>query len=332
MRISCDRCKKPFEAADDQDLCAGCRDAAAIGDPYRATPAVLGEDAAPAAVETKVLADDGTFGYPERWGVPGLGAVIPTAFRLWKRTLGRTINLGLIAAIGSAFSIIVDCFAAIDPALGESFLATQAMLVEVLVGLPLMVICAASACFVAADELAFGRQRRGLWPIFRHASRFFWTYLGASLLMGLAVGAFLVPGAVLMVLDLKSIAVPVFAVLGLLAARLFARWSLYGEAIFFEGRSAKSALDRSRDLVIGSTWPVLGLAALQTVITSFAGSSWPYLAPYIGPIPAAIFAIAGSALGLGFGAVWSFTTYAALRDREADERALERRDLPSIRP
>jgi hypothetical protein len=36
LKIACDRCGAAFEAADDQELCAACRDAAAIGDPYKA--------------------------------------------------------------------------------------------------------------------------------------------------------------------------------------------------------------------------------------------------------------------------------------------------------
>jgi hypothetical protein len=287
-----------------------------IGDPYTATPAVMGDGGPPDPEEGAAAGGPDELEYPTPWGVASLGEVIPTALRLWRETLGRTINLGLVAAVGSAYSIIVDCVAAVDPAIEGSFLATQAMLVQVLVGLPLMVICTASACFVAADQLAFGGQRRGLWPIFKHASRFFWTYLGASILLGLAVGVFFLPGAILGVLELKMIAIPVFATIGLFAVRVYVRWSLYGQAIFFEGRSAKSALDRSRDLVIGSTWPVLGLVALQMLITVVAESVWPQLAPYIGPIPAAILGIAGSALSLGFGAVWTFTIYAALRDRE----------------
>jgi hypothetical protein len=286
------------------------------GDPYVPTPAVMGDEERPVEPEPKPRVGAAGFDYPERWGVPSLGEVIPTAFRLWRETLGRTINLGLIAAVGSAFSIVVECLAAVDPAVEGSFLSTQATLVELFVGLPLMMICMAGSCFVAADQLAFGRQRYGLWTVVRHSARFFWTYLGASILMGLAVGAFLVPGAILGVLGLKMIAIPVFVAIGLFAVRVYVRWSCYGQAIFFEGRSAKSSLDRSRDLVIGSTWPVLGLLLLQVLITSAADGIWPYLAPYIGPIPAAILGIAGSALSLGFGTVWLFTIYAALRDRE----------------
>jgi hypothetical protein len=283
---------------------------------YVPTPAVLGDGGPPAPPPAPEAAAAGPFAYPERWGVPGLGAVIPTASRLWKQTIGPTINLGLIAAIGTGFPTILDSFAAADPSLGEGRLSLLSLLVQVLVGLPLTVICGAAANFVAADQLAFGRQRHGLSTLLRHGARFFWTYLGASIMIGLPIALLVAPGAVAWAAGFEPLAVALFVLLGVLALLLLTRWAFFGQAIFFEGSGAWSSRDRSRALVDGAVWPVLGLYLLQLVVVVTVEEGAPALAALLGPIPSAVVAIAVQVLSLGFGSVWTFTIYAALRDRE----------------
>ena len=302
-----------------------------VDDRYAPTPAVLGDDGPPAPPSAPAAAT-GPFAYPERWGVPGLGAVIPTALRLWKRTLGPTINLGLIAAIGTAFPTILDRFAATDPSLEEGPAWALSLLIQVLVGLPLTVICGAAANFAAADELAFGRQRHGLGALLRHGARFFWTYLGANIMIGLPIVLLVAPGAVAWAAGVKAVAVALFALLGVLALLLLARWAVFGQAIFFEGSGAWSSRDRSRALVDGAVWPVLGLYLLQLVVVVTVEEGAPALAALFGPIPSALVALAAQVFALGFGAVWTFALYAALRDRELARERSEGRASPAPTP
>jgi hypothetical protein len=106
-----------------------------------------------------------------------------------------------------------------------------------------------------------------------------WAVLGSVLLEGLIflglTAAGVVPGLVLILAHATVIGV-LLMVLGILAATVFViifsvRFGLATPAVVLEGQGPRQSLARSWRLVRGSSWRVLGIMLLTSLIATFAG-------------------------------------------------------------
>jgi hypothetical protein len=146
---------------------------------------------------------------------------------------------------------------------------------------------------VAVSEAVLGR-RMAPGPLWRRVRRRIPAVLGVALLPGLLfsviAGLVSAPVVALAVADQVGAAVAVavlgFGTLFVGAFYLTVAWSMAGPALLLENLPVLKAFGRSRRLVSGSWWRILGISLLTTIIVGVASSAVQFPASLIGSIVA----------------------------------------------
>ena len=151
---------------------------------------------------------------------------------------------------------------------------------------------------VAVSEAVLGR-RMAPGPLWRRVRRRIPAVVGLALLPGLAFGVaaavVVAPVIALVAAGQPAAAAVVGLVLGsaLLVGGIYlgVSWSMAGPALLLENLPVVAALNRSRRLVSGSWWRILGISLLTSLIVGVASSAVQFPASLVGSL------IAGGGLG-----------------------------------
>ncbi len=208
-------------------------------------------------------------------GEPGFGIdltvgdVIGGAFRMWGQTFGRQLLMGLAGQVALVPLLLWQ------PDFTEGFSGISWMMIGViilitlLIGIPVAVWAAICSIIIAADQARHGKQVRSMAEVALKALGSFWSYLGAALLVGLALILCGVPAVIL--ISLVAPASAGAAVIGVLLffaliIYLAVRWLVVGEAVVLENKPAFEAIRRSGELVSGNWWLTFGILLIFWLI------------------------------------------------------------------
>jgi hypothetical protein len=198
-----------------------------------------------------------------------VGGVLTDAWHVYTLLFRRSVIVA---------SVVYFAIAALEVTNGS--VATALALLAALSG-PVLV---QGALVLIVRNVHEGEKPAEIGSLFRAAGGRFPSLFGASIVYGLGI-----------LFGLIAFIVP-----GLIAA---ARWCLLAPGIMLEGRRTFGAIERSRELVRGRTWPVFWVLALSFLLTAIIP----------GAIEAAVFGFETSHLDTFAGAVVSAVTapYAA---------------------
>jgi hypothetical protein len=306
VRIACDKCGAAFEAADDQELCAVCRDAAEIGDPYKATPAVMGDRAAERSpvLHALPLATPG-----------GLSQAVFNAFVLFARHFPRLFAQGAVTCIGFAplVGVLYDIQSAPELSRGEIAFGLVIAVFALCLGSVVELMSYAVAIVHLDQEEKGGATRRTLVQAIGH-------------IVTLRRGEFLVGSRNLTVVNLLILVFfcneaffgdgrSVFSA----GHSWWIAWGAlsingpYFSRIFIEGRRAPGCSERAprfTESLRGKDVAVVLLGFLFLIIVySMIGGLLLSAFPIAGWVAIGLF----TALLVGFSSALSFTRYLALR-------------------
>jgi hypothetical protein len=331
MKISCDQCGAAFEAADDQDLCAACRDAAEIGDPYRATLAVMDGAPVPADSASRRIPPPPEE-FPNLWGIRSLRRVVPEAFRLWRSLLPAMIAIGFACGlVGSVSGVALallrrgGVLATTSGSYGGVALPSAFQMWELLVRMPLTVFGVSLILAIAAQRSAREIQPRSPGAAVGLVRSRYWRALGASTIFYSVTVLFTLVGGALDVAIFGSRApeggaglasrVLWFATLVPTAVvTLF--WEMSTCAALFERARPLPALRRSSVLARQRLLPTAALIALAYAVVRLPLIVLGEAAPDLDVVWMEGARLAWITATFGFCNVLVFALYAALRDRE----------------
>ena len=198
---------------------------------------------------------------PDRRGPGPVGTSAPRAEVLVPRDLGDLVSetfrvLGasfwaffLIALVAQSPALIITIF---WPALADASVPLGNVLVILLVVAGLFLTIIAEGAMIYAVALHYlGRQIK-VTACYSWAANRFWALLIASILAAIVIGLCFV----------TVIGIPV-------AIYLIVSWYFYIPAILLEKRGPVQALDRSRHLVGGTWWRVLGIGIVFVILFFF---------------------------------------------------------------
>jgi hypothetical protein len=247
---------------------------------------------------------DGALGYIRRNPRTVLG--LSAALSLILLVLSFVANLASFQSLASLSSDLSD---ATDPSADPTTLVSGggdfASLAAVLLSIPVSIL-ATGLLTVVVGQAVLGR-RMSAGQAWRAARPRLWTLIGLTLLMGLIIGGVAIGGlavAVLLGVQVGSanLAIGILLGLGLGAAALACsvwlaiRFLLAPVVVMLEKAGVRTALRRSRHLVTGSWWRILGIYLLAQII-----------AGVVGQVLTLPFAIGGIVLAAAFpstGAFW----------------------------
>lgn len=196
-----------------------------------------------------------------------LGDLLDVSFRFFRLKFGKLITLAAIfVTIRLALTLVANM---LDISVLTALINIVDSVVTVFFTLALLVYVLAT---LAGEEPPIGAA------ISRGAG-FFWSYFGMSLLMGLAVGGSMLPGAIIWGVALASMTRANSGVLGLLALLaglllmgvpavfFLTRWMVTGQALVEEHAGATGSLGRSWELTSGYFWRCVGYFLLVGLLS-----------------------------------------------------------------
>jgi hypothetical protein len=302
-----------------------------IGDRYAPSPAVMREGEDPVLAVTGDI-DTALLG---RWGVGRLSKAVDLTLSVWWRTLPRMLLLGVLGRAGRLGVLALEALGGSSSAVQGSaersvpWIAANGALF--LVSSTLFCFAWIGAIRVAADQVLFKKQSRPLFAMIWEGRRWFWRFLGGTVLFCLGVGACLTPGIIAEYGNFGVAEGFLYIVGGAAAVGLGVRWLLYDKAIVFEGATVLRAFSRSWELVRGCWWSVFGWCLFVVFVVFVAAVPIVYVARHIGPRVGEIVVEIMGMLVLGFLASWTTALYASLHDAELAVRSgAERGDAPKV--
>jgi hypothetical protein len=190
----------------------------------------------------------------------GVGDILDETFQVYRRHFVRLVmTAGVVAVPTGVLSGGLGALLGWAGGRGAGAeISAVALGIVAIVPLALVAVLAylavhAAICAIAAGAIV-GRQMT-MGEAYGEAIKRLPTLLGGGLLIGLAVG----------LLSATGIGIPV-------AIYLFLGWTLFMQAVLIEGRGVQEALGRSRALVGGQRWRVLGLLIVMGLLTSILQS------------------------------------------------------------
>jgi len=164
-------------------------------------------------------------------------------FNLYRSHFGLFFSI-MVAylVLGYAIDMVSVFLVTTDPIMSVIVLGLSGIFSFMLFTLVAMGLAYASAHIYLSREMTAGAALQQAW-------RRFWTYFGASLLLGLVEWG----------LSITIIGLPFALYFGV-------RWGLYTFPVVFEETGARHALKRSTELVKGSWWRVFGILLVITLI------------------------------------------------------------------
>ena len=225
--------------------------------------------------------------------IPGplsLGDIIDRAFRLYRAHFGRLTGvLALVLIPWAVLFIAVTYGVATSQSAGLSLLSTLMSFADTFVtGLAGLAVYFTIVAVLGGSRMSAGEA-------WRRALGRFWSWLGMTLLMGLAIIGVAIPGYLLIFVPITLAGIEpsysasgafmiitiVLMLVGVLLAfipliYLTARWIVSVPALVVEGLGAKASLGRSWALTKRRVWRCVGFAVLIGLL-SILVMFWPSL-------------------------------------------------------
>jgi hypothetical protein len=198
------------------------------------------------------------------------GDIVDEAIGLYRRNFRLFLSIGAVVLVPAGVIQLVLALLAGDAALGIFTISSLSWWVlSVLVSF-VSYVAVISTMALAASERWMDRPIT-VGEAFRRVSE----------RLGSLVGLVLLYGAILLGLSVTIVGIP-------FAIYLFVAWLLSVQVLLVEGTGIRSALGRSRELVAGHWWRVVGIAILLAIIQAIISAFFT--------LPATVF---------GFGSVFS---------------------------
>ena len=224
--------------------------------------------------------------FPWMSGTLGLGDIIDRAFRLYRTHFGRLIRmLAVVLVPWAALYVAVTYATAATGSTGLGLLLYLISLADSLV----TGLAGLAVYFLIDAILANGQMTAG--EAWRRALGRFWSWLGMTILMGLAMIGAAIPGIIIFSVSVGIASIsgssvgPALAILiGFIVMLipmmlLMARWLVAEPALVAEGLGATASLGRSWRLTKGRFWRCVGFAVLLSLLNLLI-SGWVLLPTY----------------------------------------------------